>query len=69
MTKRPRREYTEKEKAERALISVMKDWPLQPGQMLFLGPKSVAALMDERGYNPRQLTDKYIIDKSEWGVV
>lgn len=66
--KRPR-EFTEREKAERALISVMKDWPLKPGQMLFLGPKSVAALMDERGYNPRQLTDKYIIDKSEWSVV
>jgi hypothetical protein len=64
--KRPRREFTPQEKAERALISVMADWPLKPGQMLFLGPKSVAALMDERGYDPRQLVDKFIIEKSEW---
>lgn len=65
---RRRREYTETEKLERALISVMAEWPLKPGQMLFLGPRSVAAITSG-DYHPRQLTDRYILDKSEWAVV
>jgi len=61
-----RREFTPQEKADRALISVMRDWPLKPGQMLFLGPKSVAALTSDEGYDPRKLVDKYVLDREEW---
>jgi hypothetical protein len=64
--KRPRREFTEQEKADRALLSVMKDWQLKPGQMLLLGPKSVAALLDTMNYSPGRLTDKFIIERDEW---
>lgn len=67
--KRGNRPLTEQEKADRAILSVMKDWPLEPGQMLLLGPKSCAALLNTMTYHPSQLTDKYILDKSEWGVV
>lgn len=63
-----RREFTEAEKRDRALISVMKDWNLKPGQMLFLGPRSVAAITSG-DYHPRQLTDRYILDRHEWAVV
>lgn len=59
------RTYTEAEKRERALILAMRDWQLEPGQMLFLGPKSVAALTDGR-YRPTRMTDCHIIDKAEW---
>lgn len=56
---------TEQQKADRAVLSVMKDWPLKPGQMLLLGPKSVAALTDG-AYDPRRMTDKMILEKLEW---
>lgn len=65
---RPRRDYTETEKLERALISVMAEWPLKPGQMLFLGPRSVAAITSG-DYHPAKLVDKWVLDKSEWAVV
>lgn len=65
---RARRPLTEQEKKDRAILSVMKDWPLKPGQMLLLGPKSVAALTnrDLNAFDPAAMTDKYVLDKSEW---
>lgn len=59
------RNFTEAQKRERALISAMRDWALEPGQMLFLGPKSVAALTDGN-YHPTRMKDMHIIPKSEW---
>lgn len=59
---------TEQQKRDRAVLSVMKDWPLKPGQMLLLGPKSVAALTDGQ-FEPGRMTDKYILDRSDWAVV
>lgn len=59
---------TEAEKLDRALLSVMKDWNLKPGQMLFLGPKSVAAITSG-DYHPAKMVDKYILDRHEWSVV
>lgn len=61
-------QMTEQDKRDRAVLSVMKDWPLKPGQMLFLGPKSVAALTDG-AYDPGRMTDKMVLDKSDWAVV
>lgn len=62
--KKPR-QYTEQEKAERALISVMRDYPLEPGQMLLLGPQSVR-ILSTPGAFAGKLPDKLILDKSEW---
>lgn len=70
MAERARGKYklTEQDKHDRAVLSVMKDYPLKPGQMLFLGPKSVAALTDG-AYDPGRMTDKMVLDKSDWAVV
>lgn len=59
---------TEQDKRDRAVLSVMKDYPLKPGQMLLLGPKSVAALTDG-AYDPGRMTDKLVLDRSDWAVV
>lgn len=66
---RQSRPLTEQDKRDRAILSVMKDWPLKPGQILLLGPRSVAVLTDGKDYSPGKLTDKYILDRSEWAVV
>jgi len=52
--------------ADKAVLSVMKDWDLKPGQMLLLGPRSVKMLGTRGAYDPRKLTDLMVLDKSEW---
>lgn len=59
---------SEQDKRDRALLSAMKDYPLKPGQMLLLGPKSVALLSTPGAY-AGTLPDKYILDRSDWAVV
>lgn len=66
--KQPPRELTEQDKRDRAVLSVMKDYPLQPGQMLLLGPKSVAMLSGQAEFNG-SLPDKHVLDRSDWAVV
>lgn len=62
------RPLTEAEKRDRAVLSVMKDYPLQPGQMLLLGPESVR-LLSTPGAFAGSLPDKIVLDKSDWSVV
>lgn len=59
------RDLTEEQKAEMAVLSVLKDWPLEPGQMLFMGPISVAKLSKVGAYDGR-LPDTMVIPKEEW---
>lgn len=63
-SKQPLRELTEQDKRDRAVLSVMKDYPLQPGQMLLLGPKSVAMLSGQVEFNG-SLPDKLVLDRSD----
>ncbi len=63
-----RKPLTEQQKADRAVISVMKDYPLQPGQMLLLGPRSVKILSTPGVFNG-SLPDKLVLDRGEWAVV
>lgn len=51
--------------AERAVLSVMKDYPLKRGQMLLLGPRSVHILSTPNAFAGR-LPDKFIYERSEW---
>lgn len=62
------RNYTEQEKRDRAVISVMKDYPLKPGQMLLLGPKSVK-LLSTPGAFAGKLPDKLVLDRDQWNVL
>ena len=59
-----RRQYTQQELAERALIVSMADYPLKPGQMLLLGPRSVAMLT--KGGFAGKLPDKFVLEREEW---
>lgn len=59
------RTYTPEQQLERALISAMKDWPLEPGQMLLVGPQSVARMTGQVEFDGRW-PGLYILDKSEW---
>lgn len=61
------RELTEQDKRDRAVLSVMKDMPLKPGQMLLLGPKSVAILSGQVEFNG-SLPDKLILERSDWAT-
>lgn len=63
--KRPAPELTEQQKCDRAVLSVMKDMPLKPGQMLLLGPKSVAMLSGQVEFNG-SLPDKLILERADW---
>lgn len=65
--KRPAPELTEQDKRDRAVLSVMKDYPLQPGQMLLLGPKSVAMLSGQAEFNG-SLPDKLILERADWST-
>lgn len=60
--------YTEQEKRDRAVISVMKDYPLKPGQMLLLGPQSVK-LLSTPGAFAGKLPDKLVLDRDQWNVL
>ena len=62
---------------EVAVVMAMADYPLQPGQMLLLGPLSVAYLAGDHVKAPwlmphvrppggNRLPDKHIIEKKEW---
>lgn len=63
--RQPLRELTEQDKCDRAVLSMMKDYPLKPGQMLLLGPKSVAILSGQVEFNG-SLPDKLILERNEW---
>lgn len=63
--------------ADRAVLLAMRDYPLEPGQMLLLGPLSVAYLGGDYtrapwlmpGVEPPRrgrLPDKHVIEKAEW---
>lgn len=62
-----RTDFTEQQKRDRAVLSVMKDYPLQPGQMLLLGPESVR-LLSTPGAFAGSLPDKQIYERSEWAL-
>lgn len=53
------------EARERAILTAMVNFPLKPGQMLLVGPKSVAIMAGEGTFTGR-LPDTYVIDRSEW---
>lgn len=50
---------------DETLMVTMSKIELKRGQMLLLGPKSVA-ILSTPGAGKTQLTDAYIINKSEW---
>jgi len=54
-------------KATKAVLSVMKDMPLKKGQMLLLGPKSVAILSTPGAFQGK-LPDKFVFERSEWAL-
>lgn len=60
-----KKQLTEQDKRDRAVLSVMKDYPLQPGQMLLLGPESVR-LLSTPGAFAGSLPDKLILERDEW---
>lgn len=60
-----RRQQSQIGPEERALLSVMSDYPLKPGQMLLLGPKSVHILTSGMEW-AGPLPDKHIYEKVEW---
>lgn len=49
---------------ELAVMSVMRDYPLQPGQMLIFGPKCVEII--KTGTFAGKLPDKFIYERGEW---
>lgn len=49
---------------ELAVLSVMRDYPLQPGQMLLFGPQSVEII--KSGKFAGKLPDKLILEADEW---
>lgn len=51
--------------ADKLIVRMMHDYPLEPGQMLLLGPRSVAVLTGDGEFKGR-LPDKYIYSKEEW---
>lgn len=54
--------------ADDAFLHAMARVKLQPGQMLLLGPRSVA-ILSQPGTGKVRLPDMYILDRSEWAVV
>jgi hypothetical protein len=53
--------------ADRAVISVLKDWPLKPGQMLLFGPRTVK-ILSTRGAFKGVLPDMALLERSEWST-
>lgn len=49
---------------DRAVLTLMHDYSLKPGQMLLIGPRSIALLIE--GTFRGKLPDKHVIEKSEW---
>ncbi len=65
--------------SDKAVLQVLHDYPLEPGQMLLLGPLSVAYVSGDHVRAPwlmpgvaapggRRLPDKHVIEKTEWGA-
>jgi hypothetical protein len=63
--------------AEKAVLHQMRDYPLERGQMLLLGPLSVAYLRGdwrrapwlikgERAPGGKMLPDKHVLEEREW---
>lgn len=48
-----------------AVLSMMADYPLEPGQMLLLGPRSVAILTGGEEFRGK-LPDKHVLERKEW---
>lgn len=55
----------EQERRDVAVISAMRDMPLKRGQMLLLGPKSVAVLSGMAVYEGK-FPDKHMLERDEW---
>ncbi len=62
---------------EKAVLSLMRDYPLKPGQALYLGPLSVAYLKGDYVKAPwllphvappaeGRLPDKLVLERSDW---
>ena len=59
------RRKTQLSNEDKAVLSVMSDYPLKPGQMLLFGPISVKILAGGIEFKGK-LPDKYVLEKSEW---
>lgn len=57
---------TKGSKADKAVLYTMAEWPLEPGQMLLLGPKSVKSLSSGAYKGPRTLTDLMVLERKDW---
>lgn len=68
MTKAVRLRDTKGTQADKAVLSVLADWPLEPGQMLLFGPRTVK-MLGTRGAFQGSLPDMAILDRKEWGVL
>lgn len=55
----------EQQLRDRAVVSAMASIPLKKGQMLLLGPKSVAMLTGTMAYEG-SLPDKLILERGQW---
>lgn len=67
----------EQAEREKAVLIAMRDYPLEPGQMLLLGPLSVAYLGGDyekapwlmphvKAPNGKRLPDKFVLERAEW---
>lgn len=67
----------EEYEAEKAVLIAMHEYPLKPGQMLWLGPLSVAYLKGDHNKAPwlmphvkapggKRLPDKLVLEREEW---
>ncbi len=65
--------------SDKAVLLALHSYDLQPGQMLLLGPLSVAYIAGDyqrapwlmpnvKAPNGRRLPDKHVIEKSEWNA-
>lgn len=50
---------------DRAVVEIMSNFDLKPGQMLLFGPKSVRIITTAGAYDGR-LPDKFIFEREEW---
>jgi|HubBroStandDraft_3_1064219.scaffolds.fasta_scaffold05794_10 hypothetical protein len=68
MSKAERIRNTKGTLADKAVLSVLADWPLEPGQMLLFGPKTVKILSTRGAFNG-SLPDMLLLERSEWNHV
>lgn len=50
---------------DKAVVTSMAEFPLKKGQMLLLGPQSIAVLTGKQMFTGK-LVDKVVIEKPEW---